>query len=1590
MKRKVYRQILAITLASAMAFGSPMAAFAEETTVNSSEVQTEESSTEVTGISETETETEVIDKTEETSENASLENNENEEDTIASDEESEEETIIPAADESDEEETEKETSISDYNSFLTQIKVLYGYAQEYAADHAKENVDALIINYIRTGVKKYTSDSWQIIAGAEKTEFVSYVEKRDDEEGTSASTLRNIESFTLPNGNHVDFAHMFGTMDITSYCRMSGATEEVSLARADMGGWAGDVCDLISMTNELNVSASDIEALSTLIRTDYLGEDAYEGKTSHTFSQKDLYGDLDAFYIMNELKSSGNSLIEVLESYFSGNPSDQSRAEYFLKNRMQSACRKADIRKLVTNSYVENTLITALEANYGVSGLTDLRTACCNAFADYLFNLAGDDNGPAIDEETDDPAEDEKPENGYYTVFSSATSTLAPGVQQDIKYALTADNKQIVYYTATVDVSRSDVSMYANYHNNDGSTWAMSRVSDQMAAAQAKHTNPDDPEHYIDNYNVIVGTNADFYNMSTGCPSGCLVMEGVEYKGSSENFFAILKDGTPMIGHGSQYKTYKDQIQEAVGASIFLIENGEIVVKPSSNYYNQRASRTAVGITTEGKVIMMVLDGRQEPFSAGGSAEEIAQIMLEAGCVTAVNLDGGGSTTFAAKQEGSDAVSVVNRPSDGYERSVSSSLLVVSTAKTSKKFDHAIINSDTDYLTIGSSLPITATGVSESGNSADVPENATWNVVNSSIGKIDNNVFIASAKGSTEIQLLVDGTVVGTKTLNVVMPDELQFTGKSMDAIYGETSKLPVQAFYNGNLVTVQASDITFELSNPLAGNISGFDFVGNEASGIKNVKVTAMLTRDYSVSATMTVVLYSKNEAKFDFDTAMYGDRHLAWNREVSNSDLESIIEDDIRYDTYTTKDGSKAMDTSYTFALDMTKAPIPEQLLPLLSMVAGGDLDNVTAWDLLLQLAERVSAKTNCEVTLKYDSNMVADITNLTVVNDYFTIDTATINEEKSEITVKFNWVKQSEAIPSEIANPIVILSGIKFSPKTDAEWNNNTLKVVNSGAIKYDIYLGASALYSMSNQSSFQEQYGIYPYIEPENTTHPSGGHFAAEFARFNDTYTLDCTIKNGWVEKAGNLYYYQDNSPVSGIQKIPEYKHPENEIYYSFDADGVCAGKVNGLFDVDGDKYYAVQGILQNSWRMVTNANGVDEYYYFDRQTYKAVDGSQKIGGYDYRFENNVLVEGCWVVKDDGTQYVWAGKMKQNEWFTVDGHQYFAYANTCYVATGIAKTLNHERTGEEVYAFDETGIWQEDVNGFYDYKGETYLVNDGVRVAYPGLVLIDGSYYYFKSSHTMVKGKDYYVSKTNNLMPAGTYTFAADGKMVMAEEKLNGIVKESDTTWYYYKDGVKFYAGLIQIDGDYYYVNSSFQVIHDRSYFISKTNGLMPNATYNFGADGKMIMPGQGLNGIVKESDTTWYYYVDGVKTYAGLIEIDGDYYYVNSSFQVIHGRSYYTSKTNGLLPAGTYEFDADGKMVVEAEKKNGIVKESDTTWYYYIDGVKTYAGLIEIDGDYYYVNSSFQVIHGRSYFISKSNGLMPNATYQFDDDGKMIQ
>ena len=115
-----------------------------------------------------------------------------------------------------------------------------------------------------------------------------------------------------------------------------------------------------------------------------------------------------------------------------------------------------------------------------------------------------------------------------HDVFKSTKSTIAPGVTQSINYAYAKDGKQMVYYVATADITRDDVVVQTSYFKqHENGAMGMNKVTEQMAYAKEKYSNPED-EHFISEYYTpVVGVNASFYNMSTGQPSGTTYIDGV-------------------------------------------------------------------------------------------------------------------------------------------------------------------------------------------------------------------------------------------------------------------------------------------------------------------------------------------------------------------------------------------------------------------------------------------------------------------------------------------------------------------------------------------------------------------------------------------------------------------------------------------------------------------------------------------------------------------------------------------------------------------------------------------------------------------------------------------------------------------------------------------------------------------------------------------------------------------------------------------------------------------------------------------------------------------------------------------------------
>lgn len=108
-----------------------------------------------------------------------------------------------------------------------------------------------------------------------------------------------------------------------------------------------------------------------------------------------------------------------------------------------------------------------------------------------------------------------------------------------------------------------------------------------------------------------------------------------------------------------------DRLTFAVGGNVILVSGG--VPQPAAG--GELAPRTAIGFKDGGKTLMLVTaDGRQS-LVAGPTVRQTAELMADLGAETALNLDGGGSTTMIARPLGNPLPTLRNTPSDGSERS---------------------------------------------------------------------------------------------------------------------------------------------------------------------------------------------------------------------------------------------------------------------------------------------------------------------------------------------------------------------------------------------------------------------------------------------------------------------------------------------------------------------------------------------------------------------------------------------------------------------------------------------------------------------------------------------------------------------------------------------------------------------------------------------------------------------------------------------------------------------------------------------------------------------------------------------------------
>lgn len=348
-----------------------------------------------------------------------------------------------------------------------------------------------------------------------------------------------------------------------------------------------------------------------------------------------------------------------------------------------------------------------------------------------------------------------------------------------------------------------------------GRNWAMLETTKQAQSMQTRRGE-----------NVVGAINAGGYDMSNGRPSGAFVMNGVAINRATATTFWVDMDGKAHITDAQTCNAALDagNVREAVAGFGDIFENGHA---RSGLDNTTRASRTAIGIKADGTVVMLMVDGRQAPYSVGMTMAEVAASMEALGCVEAVNLDGGGSSTFATQREGEPenettaGLTLRCRPSDGYERKVSNTIMVLSNAQPTGTFDHAVLTPNNEVYTPGSTVPFAAAGMDAAGGRADIPAGAVWTVLSGG-GTINESTGLYRAGdtcGEVTVGLQVNGETVGQTAIQIQWPDKLDFTNSSVSIDFGETSDLTFKPTWQGREVRYKDGDFAWTLdeSQPIS-----------------------------------------------------------------------------------------------------------------------------------------------------------------------------------------------------------------------------------------------------------------------------------------------------------------------------------------------------------------------------------------------------------------------------------------------------------------------------------------------------------------------------------------------------------------------------------------------------------------------------------------------------------------------------------------------------------------------------------------------------------------------------------------------------
>ncbi|HEX2926704.1 MAG TPA: phosphodiester glycosidase family protein [Ruminiclostridium sp.] len=463
---------------------------------------------------------------------------------------------------------------------------------------------------------------------------------------------------------------------------------------------------------------------------------------------------------------------------------------------------------------------------------------------------------------------------GTSTVLNLAKSSGAIAAVNGSFYDFGSTGKGYAYGP---EISSGDIKLAATRNNTDTATFLLDDLNNAVYSYLNTTVNlitPKGEKKIAASYNRYNGTfnglsilDSKWGSKTPGATSKypnwieMIVVDGA-VKEFSENKPGIVMpaNGFVVVGTGSHIQYLKDnfkvgdpvnyeitmnvdttKMKMALTGGTLLVKDDKVLTSFTHNPVSPstRAPRTAIGTSKDGKtLIVATVDGRISG-SIGMTQAELASYMHELGCYNALNLDGGGSTTLVAREQGTTGLNVENKPSDGFQRAVTASLGIFSIAPQGP-VDSLYVTAYEDKVFVNTSRAFSARGVDKYLNPVDIDlDDIKWSVSGVK-GTFKGNVLYPTTAGEAVITAKIGDNVVGTCPITVLeSPAKLDLNYDTLNIDPGDSVTLSVKGWdKNGYTASIPPANIKWSTGGNV-GTVATSKFTASKSGGTGYVAAT-------------------------------------------------------------------------------------------------------------------------------------------------------------------------------------------------------------------------------------------------------------------------------------------------------------------------------------------------------------------------------------------------------------------------------------------------------------------------------------------------------------------------------------------------------------------------------------------------------------------------------------------------------------------------------------------------------------------------------------------------------------------------------